>query len=229
MEREHTSKRWMPSTPLQKILALIGLLGGLTLLTHLSGGFDAASEYLATKQAELEAEKARLEHELLDAAAEERPDLANYPKYDAQRRVSIYQRLVELRPENEQYRTQLTRHQAELRKIAQEEFVAEKARLLTERKEQERAAVTASRRQRIEQQFSGWDGSHRRLERYIKSRMNDPDSYQHVSTRFVDNSDSLLVTTTFRGKNAFGGMVINHVAAIVSLDGEVQEIVSWGQ
>jgi hypothetical protein len=36
--------------------------------------------------------------------------------------------------------------------------------------------------------------------------------------------DHLIVNTTFRGKNAFGGVVKNTVKAKVSLDGESVEI-----
>ena len=59
--------------------------------------------------------------------------------------------------------------------------------------------------------FSPWDGSHRDLERSIKNSMNDPDSYEHVETTFGINYDTeeLTVVTKFRGKNAFGGKVIN--------------------
>ena len=56
--------------------------------------------------------------------------------------------------------------------------------------------------------------------------MNDPDSYDHIETKFRDNGNSLNVVTKFRGKNAFGGMVINTVTARVDLDGNVLEIIS---
>ena len=54
--------------------------------------------------------------------------------------------------------------------------------------------------------------------------MNDPDSYEHVRTVYWDRGDHLVVMTTFRGKNAFGGVVTNSVKARVSLDGQVQQI-----
>ena len=55
--------------------------------------------------------------------------------------------------------------------------------------------------------------------------MNDPDSYEHVETVYWDRDDHLVVSTTFRGKNAFGGTVSNTVKAKVSLDGQDIEIV----
>ncbi len=58
--------------------------------------------------------------------------------------------------------------------------------------------------------------------------MNDPDSYEHVETRYGDKGTYLIVTTTFRGKNAFGGVARNTVTAKVDLEGNVLEIVSQG-
>lgn len=54
--------------------------------------------------------------------------------------------------------------------------------------------------------------------------MNDPDSYKHVDTTYSDQGDHLVVLTSFRGKNAFGGVVKNYVKAKVSLDGEILKI-----
>ncbi len=56
--------------------------------------------------------------------------------------------------------------------------------------------------------------------------MNDPDSYDHIETRFSDKGDYLFVITKFRGANAFGGKVINTVSANVDFEGNVLEIVS---
>lgn len=82
------------------------------------------------------------------------------------------------------------------------------------------------RQKKIESQFSSWDGSHQNLEQLIKESMNDPDSYQHVETVYNDHGDYLIVTTTFRGKNAFGGVVKNTVKAKVTLGGNVLQILS---
>ncbi len=55
--------------------------------------------------------------------------------------------------------------------------------------------------------------------------MNDPGSYDHDKTVYWDMGDHLVVRTTFRGKNAFGGMVINSIKAKVSLNGQVLQII----
>lgn len=84
------------------------------------------------------------------------------------------------------------------------------------------------RQERIRKGFSLWDGSHRELEKIIKKSMNDPDSYVHVETAYDDKGDHLLVKTTFRGKNAFGGVVKNWVIAKADLDGNIIGIISKG-
>lgn len=87
-------------------------------------------------------------------------------------------------------------------------------------------SVIEARIKRLESQFSPWDGSHRSLERAIQKSMNDPDSYEHVETTYRDMGDSLIVSTTFRGKNGFGAVVKNTVVAQVDLDGNILSILS---
>ena len=85
---------------------------------------------------------------------------------------------------------------------------------------------TPARINRIKSQFSGWDGAHKNLEQLIKKGMNDPSSYEHVETSYVDMGTHLIVKTTFRGKNGFGALVRNTVAAKTSLDGDVLKIIN---
>jgi hypothetical protein len=71
-------------------------------------------------------------------------------------------------------------------------------------------------------QFSPWDGSHRKLEKFIKTNMNDPDSYDHAETRYrlvLSGQDApyAMIYTTFRGKNGFGGIVKNTISAKVDI------------
>ena len=82
--------------------------------------------------------------------------------------------------------------------------------------------------ERIEKNFSAWDGSHRGLTEIIKKSMNDPSSYEHDETVYWDKGDHLVVKTTFRGKNSFGGVVKNWMMAKVDLNGNVIEVVSQG-
>jgi hypothetical protein len=74
--------------------------------------------------------------------------------------------------------------------------------------------------------ISSWDGSCRPLEVYLKERMNDADSYENVDTRYLYKPElnAMWVVNRFRGKNAFGGKVLNEVEAIISLNGTVIEV-----
>jgi len=74
-------------------------------------------------------------------------------------------------------------------------------------------------------QFSPWDGSHRGLEQIIKKNMNDPNSYEHIETVYWDQDDYLIVRTTFRGKNAFGALVVNWIKAKSDIHGNVIDII----
>lgn len=85
-----------------------------------------------------------------------------------------------------------------------------------------------TRKEQIKKNFSAWDGSHRGLTELIKKTMNDPGSYEHVETVYEDKGDHLVVKTTFRGKNAFGGVVKNWIKVKVDLSGNVIEVISQG-
>lgn len=89
----------------------------------------------------------------------------------------------------------------------------------------EKERVEAERKKVLEPSFSSWSGAHFGLERFIKEAMNDPGSYEHDDTVFWDKGDYLIVRTTYRGKNAFGGVVKNFVEAKVDLKGNVLDIV----
>ena len=85
-----------------------------------------------------------------------------------------------------------------------------------------------TREEQLSKHFSAWDGSHRGLTEIIKKSMHDPSSYKHEETVYWDKGDHLVVKTTFRGKNAFGGVVKNWAMAKVDLNGNVTEVISQG-
>lgn len=89
-------------------------------------------------------------------------------------------------------------------------------------------AARDRRREQLSPIFSGWDGSVRALVEAVKASMNDPKTFEHVKTTYVDAGDHLEVTMTFRGTNAFGGVVTNRVVADVDLAGRVLRIKSRG-
>jgi hypothetical protein len=63
------------------------------------------------------------------------------------------------------------------------------------------------RAEMIARQFHPWDGSHIVLERFVKSRLNDPSSFQHQSTQHYDLGEKVFVLMHYRAANAFGALV----------------------
>lgn len=57
------------------------------------------------------------------------------------------------------------------------------------------------------------DGSHREITAYLKKTMDDPESFHHNGTRYIDEGEHLTVFTNFSGKNLFGGVVKNWIEA----------------
>lgn len=137
-------------------------------------------------------------------------ELENINSSDYGKRLSIYQKLVKLDPKNEEYKEKLY-----LYKVKD-----------VEQKEKSRIAKT--HKKKIEEQFSAWDGSHYGLEKVIKSSMNDPDSYEHVKTIYWDEKDYLVVKTTFRGTNLYGGKVVNWIKAKSDMNGNIIEVMESG-
>ncbi|MEY0303994.1 hypothetical protein AB7W11_18955 [Providencia manganoxydans] len=78
--------------------------------------------------------------------------------------------------------------------------------------------------------FSKFSGAYRPLEKLIKSNMNDDSSYKHDSTdyRFVFDAKPpyAVVSTIFKGKNAYGAIVKENVKVKVDLaTGNILEVI----
>lgn len=106
-------------------------------------------------------------------------------------------------------------------KAKQAKLAAEKAKKIAEEKKR-----LEDRQKNIDKQFSAWDGSHRELVNFVKEYMNDPDSFDHAETYYVDHKTYLTVTMEFRGTNAFGGKILSYVEARIDLnnDGTAKKI-----
>lgn len=101
----------------------------------------------------------------------------------------------------------------------------------------------STRNKWIKEQFSAWDGSHRKLKELILKNLNDEKSYDHIETTYIDvnseermnyvnkilsdagysqrvNLDDLFISTQFSAKNAFGGTVKNTAYGIASYNNQ---------
>ncbi|MES2516080.1 MAG: hypothetical protein V4580_18135 [Bacteroidota bacterium] len=160
-----------------------------------------------------------------------------------------YLYLKQIDPENKDYtdaKIKATESKAKLDSLGRAEVIAEKlkeqqkaieeeAKLKSEElnlkqekiKQGERPVklFILDRQTKIDDQFSSWDGSHKTLTKYVKDNMNDPDSYEHVETKYYDMKDHLIIITKFRGANSLGGKVLNSLKAKVDLEGKILEII----
>lgn len=107
----------------------------------------------------------------------------------------------------------------------------------------------STRNQWIKEQFSAWDGSHRKLKELILKNLNDEKSYDHIETTYIDvNSedrmnnvnkllsdagysqrvemDDLFISTLFSAKNAFGGTVKNTAYGIASYNNQTITLIA---
>lgn len=88
-------------------------------------------------------------------------------------------------------------------------------------------ASSLQKLQDLNHQFSIWDGSYVPLTKLIKEQMNDPSSYEHVNTTYRDLGDHLIVTTVFRGKNAFGAIMKNSITVKTDSSGNITELINY--
>ncbi len=154
-------------------------------------------------------ERAEAETTRLAKIAELTKQLSAVGATDYDQAFTIYAQLVSLEPTNKLYKQKLDRFVK-----ARDEKAAKEAAALAA------SVAKAERQKKIEAQFSGYSGVHYQFERMIKAAMNDPDSYDHVETKYIDKGSYIRVFLTFRGKNGFGGLVKNTKVADFSIRGD---------
>lgn len=96
-------------------------------------------------------------------------------------------------------------------------LLEEVEKLQADRKAEEE--LTKKRLAKVKDLFSPWDGSSPAMVRATKKVMNDPKSFEHVETNYIVQKDGgVKITMRFRGKNAFGGLVMQTVVGIIDID-----------
>ena len=85
-----------------------------------------------------------------------------------------------------------------------------------------------ARSAKVRSLFSSWDGSNRKINQMIKSSMHDPDSFKHVQTRHWLMGENVIVVTSFRGKNGFGGVVTQSIKVEMDIEGNILKVLSQG-
>ena len=147
-------------------------------------------------QAQAQLTKVNTQKQITDLSNE----LNTTPESELQKRFDLYSKLLELVPDNTEYKTKY----AELKPIVE-------------------------RQQMISSQFTDENGVHRKLEKFIKFKLKDVSTYKHLETKYVENDDdTLTITITFKGKKDGSNKITkNTVKAIVDLNGNPIRIISW--
>lgn len=89
---------------------------------------------------------------------------------------------------------------------------------------------TSSKSDRSPSIFSAWDGSCRPLVEYVKDKVRDPDSFEHINTEYIESREypvSYLVTMRFKSKNSFGGYKVGYITAEVTSGGRITSVVNY--
>lgn len=66
--------------------------------------------------------------------------------------------------------------------------------------------------------LSAWDGSHPEMSREVKAMLNDPESFDHIETRYIDRGNEIDLIMKFKGTNKLGGVVTNTAKATINKD-----------
>lgn len=115
--------------------------------------------------------------------------------------IKHYKELVELNPNNQNFKYELDKYVSKVEAITKKE----------------------ARNELILKQFTP-PGFHTVLYSVVKTNMKDPISFEHISTKYEDKGDYIIVEMRFRGKNSFGANTINNVIGKFKLSGEVISI-----
>lgn len=86
--------------------------------------------------------------------------------------------------------------------------------------------LRAENKEKLKDLFSEYDGSHKGLVEYVTNNLDDPDSFEHNETRFIDNDEFIYVIMSFRANNRFGAKVLSTVTADCDYNGNIIKIKS---
>ena len=131
--------------------------------------------------------------------------------------------------EHREKRTQFLEEEKKDKKIKleAEALVKKKSRTNAVSTKKSKTYKTKRSSRKVERLFSAWDSHHRGLVKYIKNTMHDPSSFEHNKTSYEDKGDHLIVGMSFRGKNAFGAIILKKVIARCDYEGGVEKILYY--
>ena len=87
--------------------------------------------------------------------------------------------------------------------------------------------VKLTYREEFDKKFmSGWDGSYRPVEKYLKANLNDPSSLEIVNTwnNGMNKDSTFSIKTVYRARNSFNALVKESIYCNVDINGKLSEI-----
>ena len=75
-------------------------------------------------------------------------------------------------------------------------------------------------------QFSLWNGSHDKTVKYVKSKMHNPKSFEHVETQYIDYAENgfRVINMKYRGTNLNNAVVTQTIWVNVDLEGNITKV-----
>ncbi len=152
----------------------------------------------------------KIEDDIREATLQEINNLENVvalvPVSDHDKNLEIYKRLSTLAPDVSKYKEKIGFYQAKKNKYE------------SEMRKKVIAARAAAEREKLSTGFhclSGWDGSHERFKEYVRQRMREPDSFEHIKTYIwrANSAGKNLLKMQYRARNGFGWMNIGTAVA----------------
>lgn len=143
-------------------------------------------------------------------------ELKTIPSSDYVLNEALYKQLVKLNPAKQSYKEKLNYYQE---KRKEQEL---KREALQKEKDATRMALK-KQKEMYDRQFSLYTGIHYGLEKYVKSRLNDSKSFEHIKTLRDCNRNYCLVMMEFTARNGFGGVIRNIVMAKVDMLGSIYD------
>ena len=78
----------------------------------------------------------------------------------------------------------------------------------------------------VEKLLSNWNGSLPTLVNLTKKNLNNPDSFEHVETGYINKGDYIQIKMVYRAQNGFGAIIKSSTTAKVNFNGDVIEIIN---
>lgn len=144
--------------------------------------------------------------------------LKTIPTKEYENNRKLYQALADLYPKNIKYKNKVDFYE-----LKQESQLKKRKKQLKKRKKEEALAKARKEKERNFYKYrkDRIDGLIANVQSYLKKNMRDPDSFEVIKRdyRVYDNKNHVKIIIVYRGRNGFGGMVVNRYEQKMTLDG----------